>query len=196
MNICVFGASSSLLAEEYYQAAHAMGAAVAKRGHVLYFGAGDSGVMGAAARGAHEQGGRVVGVSPAFFHADGMLYDRCDELILTDSMRERKHRLEESSDAFIAAPGGVGTYEELLEVLTLRSLGQLPKPIALLNTNGCYEPFLAMLRRGAEEHFLTAAVLDLLFVSTDPEAILDYVQRFTPEDHAVNYYKAIEEEPT
>ena len=194
MNICVYGASSALLNREYYAAGEALGRAMARRGHTLVFGAGNSGMMGAAARGIKSQGGRMIGISPAFFHADGVLCDNCDELILTDTMRERKQLLEERSDAFIASAGGVGTYEELFEVLTLRSLGQLAKPIALYNTRGCYEPLLAMLRQGVKEQFLTQGVLELLFVSDDPEEILDYCEHFVPEHHDINYYKAIEEE--
>ena len=192
VNICVYGASSAQIPQGYLDAAYGLGAEIARRGHTLVFGAGDTGVMGQTARGAHSQGGRVIGISPSFFHVDGVLYERCDELILTDTMRERKARLEEMGDAFIAAPGGVGTFEEFFEVLTLRTLGLLEKPIALLNTNGCYDPLLAMLRRGAEERFLTEAVLNLIIVSGSAEEILDRIAAFRPDPHAIDYYKEIE----
>ena len=112
MNICVYGASSSTIAKSYINPTEELGEKMAKRGHNLVYGAGALGLMGAAARGVLRGGGKIIGVAPAFFKVDGVLFDDCDEMIYTDTMRERKGIMEEKSDAFIMTPGGLGTYDE------------------------------------------------------------------------------------
>ena len=112
MNICVYGASSSTIAKSYINPTEELGEKMAKRGHNLVYGAGALGLMGAAARGVLRGGGKIIGVAPAFFKVDGVLFDECDEMIYTDTMRERKGIMEEKSDAFIMTPGGLGTYDE------------------------------------------------------------------------------------
>ena len=136
MNICVFGASSSIIDEKYIRDVEELGKSLAGRGHNLIYGAGASGLMGAVARGAYEKGGNIVGVVPDFFHdedmgVDGRLYKNCTEMVITESMRERKHIMEDRADAFIIVPGGIGTFEEFFEVLTLKQLARHAKPIVL-----------------------------------------------------------------
>lgn len=172
MNICLYGASSTEIDEAYIAATEKLGELLAKRGHSLVYGAGGAGLMGAAARGMKRQGGYVVGVVPSFLKVDGVLYDWCDEMIYTDTMRQRKQIMEERADAFIVTPGGIGTYEEFFEIYTLKQLGQLHKPIVVFNINGYYDDMLAMLRRTVDERFMRSASLSLITVATLPEEVL------------------------
>ena len=175
MNICIYGASSNKLAKEYYDAAEALGALMAQQGHTLVFGGGQGGIMGAAARGAHAHGGAIIGVAPRFFDEPGILFAECTEFIYTETMRERKAIMEERSDAFIVLPGGIGTYEEFFEMLTLKQLGRHSKPMAMLNTRGYYDPMSAMLQNTVDESFMSADCMNLFGVCNTPEEVLDYV---------------------
>ena len=169
MNICVFGASSDRIDHRYFDAAYELGVLIARGGHRLVFGGGKEGLMGACARGVLSEGGRPLGIAPLFFDEPGILMkDNCD-LVFTDTMAERKSCMEDEADAFIALPGGIGTYEEFFETLTLKALGQHSKPMALLNTNAYYEPFQAMLERTAEKGFMGKGVLDLYALCETPE---------------------------
>lgn len=168
MNICVFGASSARIEPAYFEAAYALGALMARGGHRLIFGGGREGLMGACARGVLSEGGRPLGIAPRFFDEPGILMkDNCD-LVFTDTMSERKQRMEAEADAFIALPGGIGTCEEFFEVLTLKQLGRHCKPIALLNTLGFYDGLDALLRETARRGFMSEAVLMLYALCAAP----------------------------
>ncbi len=194
MKICVYGASSSTLDESYLQGGYALGQAMAEEGHGLVFGGGDSGLMGAVARGVKEHGGSVVGVAPGFFHVDGVLYPLCDELIRTETMRERKQVMEDLSDAFVMTPGGIGTFEEFFEILTARQLGLHRKPIAILNINGYFDELVAVLQKAARERFMTQGCNGLYGVFETPCALIEYLQDYAPETGSVADYKDIREE--
>ena len=131
MKICVYGASSSTIDKSFIDAGEALGRAIAERGHAVVYGGGAEGMMGAAARGAKEKNGEIVGIAPSFFKVDGSLFDGCTEFIYTDNMRQRKELLETRSDAFIVTPGGAGTYDEFFEIFTLRQLSRHTKAIAI-----------------------------------------------------------------
>ena len=148
MRICVFGASSRELRQEYYDAAFELGAEMARRGHELVFGGGTSGLMGAAARGMASAGAKgIIGVAPRFFDEPGILYEGCTQMIFTETMSERKKTMEDVSEAFITLPGGIGTFEEFFEALTLKQLGRHAKAMAVLNTLGYYDAMEAMLTK-------------------------------------------------
>jgi uncharacterized protein (TIGR00730 family) len=119
-SICVFSSSSDAIDRSFFQVAAELGAAIARRGDVMVFGGFNVGLMGEAARAVHQQGGRVVGVIPAFIESRGLGYDAADELIVTRDMRERKAAMEVRADAFVALPGGFGTLEEMFEIITLK----------------------------------------------------------------------------
>ena len=127
MNICIYGASSAKLAPVYYEKTEELGRMMGLRGHGLVFGGGATGLMGAAARGVDAHHGYILGIAPSFFDQPGVLYEHCSEFIFTETMRERKKLLEERSEATIVAPGGIGTYEEFFEILTLKSLEAFEK---------------------------------------------------------------------
>ena len=186
MKICVYGAASDKINDRYKEAGRLLGEKLAKRGHSLVFGAGDNGVMGSVARGVYEQGGESIGVSPRFFNVDGILFQHCTELIYTDTMRERKKILEDSSDAFIIAPGGVGTLDEFYEILTLKQLQQHNKPIAIFNFDGYYDGILEWMKVAVKKDFISDITIDLYKVSDNIDEILDYIENYKPKAEDVN----------
>ncbi len=197
MQICVFGASSSIIDADYIRHVEKLGERIAEKGHVLIYGAGASGLMGAAARGAYKKGGKIIGVVPDFFESedmgvDGRIFQNCTELIKTDSMRERKRVMEEMSDAFIIVPGGIGTFEEFFEVLTLKQLERHTKPIAIVNINGYYDTMLKMLDETMERKFMREACRRLYKVFTDALEAVSYVENYIPEKINVFEMKNIE----
>ncbi len=178
MRICVYGAASNEIDKSYIEAGEILGKEIGKRGHSLVFGGGATGLMGAVARGIETENAEIIGVSPSFFNVDGILFERCSELIFTETMRERKQIMEEKSDAFIITVGGIGTFEEFFEILTLRSLDRHKKPIAILNTNGYYDHLIQFLENGVKENFLKAENLELFFVSDSHTEVLDYIESY------------------
>jgi uncharacterized protein (TIGR00730 family) len=180
MEICIYGASSSNLEQSYYDAARELGGEIASRGHGLVFGGGRHGLMGACAEGAAARGGRILGIAPKFFDEPGILFPGCSEFIYTDTMRERKQLMEDRSDAVVVLPGGIGTYEEFFEMLTLRQLGQSAKAIAVLNVNGYFEPMEALLRLTAEKKFMSERCLSLYATVSSPAGALDYIESYVP----------------
>ena len=177
MNICVYGASSNEIDPAYLEAGEKLGFEMAKRGHGLVFGGGAKGLMGASARGMTRGGGEIIGVAPRFFDVEGVLYQDCTEFIFTDTMRERKAIMEERADAFVMTPGGIGTFEEFFEILTLRQLGRHEKAIAVLNTKGYYEPLQQMLEQAIAQGFLRAECRGLCGFFEEPETLLDYLEK-------------------
>lgn len=170
MNICIYGASSNDIAEAYKADVYRLGEMIGQTGNTLVFGAGDTGIMGAAARGVHAGGGRVIGIAPRFFDTPGVLYPSCDEMLFTDTMNERKEKLVAMSDVFVTAPGGIGTMDEFFETVTLASLDVHTKPTYLLNTNGFYDGLLAVLQDWTAKGFIAAASLATLHVLPNAEA--------------------------
>lgn len=177
MNICVYGASSDQIAPEYMIQTEKLGAAMAARGHGLVFGGGAHGLMGAVARGVASGGGTIIGVAPHFFQSEGILFDQCTELIRTETMRERKQTMEARSDAFIMTPGGIGTFEEFFEILTLRQLGRHNKPIGVLNIRGYYDVLQTMLQQAIDEGFLSEKCRDLYLIESDPLVLLEKLEQ-------------------
>lgn len=191
MNICVYGASSQEIDPSFLEAGKALGLCMARRGHGLVFGAGDNGMMGAVARGITEGGGTSIGIAPSFFNVDGVIYPHCDTLIRTETMRERKQRMEDSSEAFIMTAGGIGTFEEFFEILTLKQLGRHQKPIVILNTNGYYDRMLEMIDEAVDARFILPEVKQLYFVTEDVESALDYIENDKPTDVTPTVFKKI-----
>ncbi len=191
MNICVYGASSKTIANGYIAAGEALGKIMAERGHALVFGGGASGLMGAVARGVKSRNGRVTGVAPSFFNVDGILYEYCDEFIYTETMRERKQIMEDLADAFLMTPGGIGTFEEFFEILTLRQLGKHQKPIAVLNTNGYFSSLVKMIDDAIDGSFMTEKNRELFGVFDTPEDAVQYLERYKGETASLNEYKTV-----
>lgn len=177
MNLCIYGASSNQIDPAYMAAVEELGEKLAARGHGLVFGGGAQGLMGAAARGVTAQNGYILGVAPSFFNVDGVLYEHCTEFIYTETMRERKQIMEDRADGFIMVPGGIGTYEEFFEILTLRQLGRHSKPIAILNLGGYYDLLQQMLEQTIDQGFMKPACRQLYGIFTDIDAMLDDLER-------------------
>ena len=191
MKICVYGASSNAIDPAYLQAGEELGRAMAKRGHSLVFGGGAQGLMGAVARGMTEIGGEILGVAPRFFDVDGILYPHCTEFIYTDTMRERKSIMEDRAEAFIMTPGGVGTFEEFYEIVTLRQLGRHNKPISVLNTNDYYLPLLDMWEQAIRQNFMKPACRSLFSMFKDPDLLLDALEQDAAAPMDVRHLKNI-----
>lgn len=176
MNICVYGASSNAIAKSYINPTEELGAKIAERGHTLIYGGGAAGLMGAAARGVYARGGKIIGVVPSFLNVDGILFDNCGELIFTETMRERKQLMEEKSEAFIMTPGGLGTFDEFFEILTLKQLGRHSKPIAVFNINGYFDSLIAQLKNAVHKQFMTTESLELCLFTDSADKLLDYLE--------------------
>jgi len=172
-SICVYCSSSNAIADTYPPVAEHLGRDIARRGHTLVYGGGAVGLMGVLAHAAHEAGGEVVGVIPSKLQdREGIAYD-ADELIVTETMRERKGLMYDRADAFVMLPGGYGTLEEFMEVLTLKQLGYHECPIVILNVDGFFDPLLSFFEELREGRFAREAVTDLAHVVASPEAALD-----------------------
>lgn len=154
MKITVYSASSGLAPQQYVELASALGRELARRGHSLVNGAGRTGLMGATADACLQAGGEAIGVIPQFMIDQGWQHTGMTRLIVTPDMHNRKETMAEMSDACIALPGGVGTLEELLEIITWKQLGLYLKPIVIVNAGGYFDPLLAQLERAVEAQFM------------------------------------------
>ena len=176
MRICVFGASSNDIDQAYIMAGEKLGSRMAEKGHELVFGGGQTGLMGAVARGVKSGGGKITGVAPTFFDLPGILYQECDEFIYTETMRERKDLMDQMAQAFVMTPGGIGTMEEFFEIYTLKQLDRHSKPIGILNVNGYYDELIQMLVHTAEKGFMDMKCINLFCVSEDPAELLEMIE--------------------
>ncbi len=178
--ICVYSASSSAIDRRYFDVAAELGALLAQRGITLVYGGGNVGLMGAMANAVHRHGGKVVGVIPRFMVDKELAYRAADELIVVETMRERKAVMEARADAFIALPGGWGTLEEILEILTLKQLQQHAKPVAFLNTDGFYDPLIEMFRRLVELRFKKPDNTNLYHIAAHPHEVIEWLANHQP----------------
>ncbi len=177
--MCVFGASSSDIAKSYIDEAYELGRLLAAQGTALVFGGGSTGLMGAVARGVTELGGRAVGVIPEKLNQPGIAYPHCAELIITADMHARKATMEKLSDAYIALPGGIGTLEELLEVLTLNQLAYISAPVVILNTGGYYDALLKQLDVFVEQGFMNGAYRGMYAVADTAAQAAELLSNFS-----------------
>lgn len=180
MRICVYGASSTAIDKIYIEKVEKLGELMAERGHSLVFGGGANGLMGAVARGIRAKNGYIMGVIPKFFEKiDAELeYKRCDVLIRPDTMRERKQIMEDNADGFIMVPGGIGTFEEFFEILTLKQLRQLDKPLVVYNIDGYYDEMLEMMTASIDKCFIRENVNELYKVFTDYDEMFSYIENY------------------
>lgn len=180
LSICVFCASASGLPEVYLEAARQLGTEMGRRGHRLVYGGGNVGLMREVAVSVQAAGGKVFGAIPRSLVERELVYGPADELVVTETLRERKAEMDARADAFVALPGGFGTFEELCEVITWSQLGFHPKPCGLLNVAGYYDPLLALFDRGVEEGFIPPQHRALVIEETDPARLLDRFAAFRP----------------
>ena len=179
-NICVYCASSSAIENEYFLVAANMGRLIAQHSDALVYGGGNIGMMGAMARSVHAHKGRVIGVIPKALADKEIAYHESDELIITETMRERKAVMDRRADAFVALPGGFGTLEELLEILTLRHLRYHEKPIVLVNTNGFYDRLLSVFDQLVDRKFAKPLHRQAYHVTDSPEGVYEHLRDYKP----------------
>jgi uncharacterized protein (TIGR00730 family) len=182
MRICVYGAASPTIDPKYMELVEQMGATMVKRGHSLVFGGGGNGLMGAVAKGVRLEGGHILGVIPKFFDDENIeaVCDYCDELIEPDTMRERKQIMEDNADAFIVVPGGIGTFEEFFEILTLKQLCRHNKPIAVYNLMGYYNEINHAMEQSIKKNFIRGNCMDLYYTTDNLDDLFRYLE--TPAD--------------
>jgi TIGR00730 family protein len=178
--LCVFCGSRPGVGEVYVDAAVQLGRLLASRGIELVYGGGNVGLMGTLADAVMEAGGRVTGVMPDFLVRKEIAHQGITSLEIVASMHERKQRMVELSDGFVALPGGFGTLDELCEVLTWAQLGIHVKPCALLNVDGFFDPFVGFLEHAAQQGFIKPLHLEMLLCDRDPTALLARMQAFQP----------------
>ncbi len=178
MRLCVYGAASPTIDKVYIDTVELMGREMVKRGHSLVFGGGGNGLMGAAARGVKSEDGYILGVIPKFFEEDKVeaICDFCDKLVQPDTMRERKQIMEDNADGFIIVPGGIGTYEEFFEILTLKQLCRHNKPIAIYNINGYYNELIYAMEQAMSKNFIRDNCKSLYLVTDSIDEMFAYLE--------------------
>jgi uncharacterized protein (TIGR00730 family) len=169
--LCVYCSSSRDLDPKYYAVGEAIGRGLAARGWGLIYGGGNAGTMGAVARATKAAGGRVVGIIPEFMKERELAFHESDELVTVDSMRERKRIMAERADAFVTLPGGIGTLEEVSEIMVERGLAMHSKPLVILNQDGYYDGLLTFLDRMIAENFKSAGFKKLIGVADEVEGV-------------------------
>lgn len=170
-SVCVFCGSSNAVDRNMLEAASAFGRALARDGVRMVYGGGGVGLMGACARAAHDAGGRVLGVMPEFLRQNEVLYDDVDTIVVR-SMHERKSLMFEQSDAFAILPGGIGTLEEVVELMSWRRLGLHHKPIVFYSPGEFWQPLFALFQHTVDQKLTPPAFMDVWRAVDDVEAIL------------------------
>ena len=178
--ICVFCGSSELVDDIFKATAFELGLELGRRGIDLIYGGASIGLMGCVARGVHEEKGKVIGVLPEFFKTKDIEYSEADELIITRDMRERKAVMDQRSDAFIVLPGGIGTLEEAIEILSMRQLNLTDKLLIFINTQGFYEALCSTLEKMIGLKFAKPNIIDMYKIAPDPKSALDYLLSYVP----------------
>ena len=176
--VCVFASGGVTQNEIYNKSAFDLGAELAKNGLSMVFGAGGTGLMGQCARGLKSSGGYLVGVIPEFLIAPGICFDDIDKTIVTKTMHERKQTMENMSDAFVALPGGFGTFEELLEVITLKLLCEHAKPVVILNSDGYYNKLKEAFMFIFSEKFADISFIDTFFFAPSVDLAISYILNY------------------
>ncbi|MBW4439126.1 MAG: TIGR00730 family Rossman fold protein [Pleurocapsa minor GSE-CHR-MK-17-07R] len=179
MNICVYCSASTTLAPEFLAMARELGTAIAQGGHTLVYGGASVGSMGEVARAAKDAGGFVIGIIPKALLDRELAYHACDELVVTENMRDRKAHLDHRSDAFIALPGGIGTLEEVFEIMTQRQLGLTTKPLVMVNQNSFYSPLRALLLEMEAATLLRTPLEKITHFAHDIPGTMAYIQENT-----------------
>lgn len=179
-SICVYCGSSDKVQPEYLEVARQVGTVIARRGLQLWYGAGSTGLMGELADAALGAGGEVIGVIPVMFNSPALAHYGLTRLEVVESMHERKQRLAEQADAFMALPGGYGTFEELFEILTWAQIGLHAKPVGVLNAFGYYDWLLKMVEHAQAHGFIYAEHRLLLHTAGEPDALLNALQDYQP----------------
>jgi uncharacterized protein (TIGR00730 family) len=176
-SITVYCSSSTKVSPAYFVAAEELGRAIAANHWQLVYGGNCIGCMKSLADGARSAGGKVVGITPQLLVDEGIADRQCDELIVTQTMRQRKELMEQRGDAFVTLPGGLGTLEEIFEIIVGKYLAVHQKPILILNIDNFYAPLLEMIQHGIDQKFIKPRALELFQVSPDVNTGIEYLRR-------------------
>ena len=188
-SICVYSSSSDIVDPTYFELATALGAAIGGRGDRLVFGGSNTGMMGIVARAVKDHGGEVIGVIPEVMRGTPYVFDRADEIVTVKDLRARKAEMEARADAFVALPGGLGTLDELVEILAAKQLHFHRKPIVLLNFKGFYEPLAVFFEHLFRERFASAEHHRHLYhLANDIEETLSYIDTYAPAPFPVKWF--------
>lgn len=190
-SVCVYCASSTQIDSAYFDAARELGTLIAAHHIRLINGAGGIGLMSATADAVLSAGGEVTGVIPRFMIEQGWHHRGLTEMVEVENMHQRKQRMADLSDAIIALPGGCGTLEELLEVITWKQLGLYLNPIVILNINGFFDPLLQMLQRAMDQNFMRPQHGDIWHVAGTPQEAIDLIYSTPVWDSSIRKFAAI-----
>lgn len=182
MDICVFCSSSNAIDNRYFEAAEKLGHLISLRNHSLVYGGANVGLMEKVAITVRQNKGRILGVIPQKIYDKNLGSEHPDEIQITKTMDERKALMRERSDAFIALPGGFGTLEEVIEVITLKQLDYHRKPIVFINTLGFFNDLFAQFQKSFDESFAKESYRNLYHIANSPEEAIDYIENYTFED--------------
>lgn len=181
MKICVFCSSSNAVDDIFFENAEKLGNLIGTHNHTLVYGGANVGLMEHVANHSKKSGAKVIGVIPQKIHDNNLSSSIPDNLIITPSMSARKTKMHQESDAFIALPGGFGTLEEILEVITLKQLDYHRKPIVFLNINGFYDQLIAQFNHSFETQFAKETYKDLYKIFKTPLEIINYIENYHPK---------------
>ena len=184
MNICVFSSSSNGIRDLFFDEAEKLGRLIAGQGHTLVNGGANLGLMEAVTVSASRAGGRTIGIIPERMIRRSLASSSSHEVVSVESMMERKARMREISDAFIALPGGFGTLEEILEVITLKQLAYHAKPIVFINTGNFFKHLFSQFEYGYAEKFAKAVYRTLYFIADNSEEALKYIEEYKPAEQS------------
>ncbi|MCE1198738.1 MAG: TIGR00730 family Rossman fold protein [Marinilabiliales bacterium] len=196
MNICVFSSSSNAIPEVYFQEARDLGRLIGQSGWHLVYGGANVGLMNCCAEEARAHGARTIGIIPELIHAHRLSNPHDHEQIITPNMRERKYLMRKRSDAFVALPGGFGTLEEILEVITLKQLSYHNKAIVFINTNGYYDHLIAQFEHAYQETFAKESYRQLYFIAANAEEAAAYLLHYLPGEPVAKWFKVPEKDST
>lgn len=192
MKICVFCSSSNAVSDIYFEAAEILGCLIGKHQHSLVYGGANVGLMEHTARSVSNSGGKIIGIIPQKIHDNNLSSSLSNEHIITPSMDERKKLMGEKSDAFIALPGGFGTLEEILEVITLKQLEYHQKPIVFINTNGFFNNLFLQFEKSFTEGFAKVNYKKLYKIVNSPEEAIKYIENYQYKDLGNKWFKVPE----
>lgn len=187
-NISVFCSSSEKLETEYNTAAEELGARIGREKDCLVYGGTTIGLMGRVARKARENGANIIGIIPQKIHDFGIGWQEIDEYIVTKDMHQRKALIEDRADVFVALPGGFGTLEEILEVITLKQLGYHKKPVIFLNTNHFYDPLMDYFESLYKKGFARENYRSLYYLATDVDDIYGHIHKYSEKIYAPKWH--------
>jgi cytokinin riboside 5'-monophosphate phosphoribohydrolase len=188
-SICVFSSSSEIVAPVYFQVATELGTLIAQKGFTLVFGGANVGLMGALAKSVHQSGGRVIGVIPQPMQGTPFVYEAADEIVVVETMRARKEAMENRADVFVSLPGGFGTLEEILEILTYKQLQFHTKPVILVNVNGFYNHLEAFFEHLFTERFASGEYHRQLYhFAPNVTSVFEHLDRYQSPTFPIKWF--------